>query len=157
MRRSDREVANPGEILRILEKCDVVRLGINAPGHPYIVPMNFGYTFAENALTLYFHCAAEGKKIDILHANPRACFEIDADHSLITADTACKYGFRYASVIGSGSVCFIEDIEEKRCGLNVLMRHQTGTDRDFYFSDDDAEQVLVFKLNVTEFTGKKHL
>jgi len=37
---------------------------------PYIVPMNFGYEMADGALSLYFHCANEGRKINIIKKNP---------------------------------------------------------------------------------------
>ena len=39
MRRRDREVSEPEELLRIMEDCDVVRLGIWDGERPYIVPL----------------------------------------------------------------------------------------------------------------------
>ena len=30
----------------------------------YIVPLNFGYTYEEDVLKLYFHSAGEGRKVD---------------------------------------------------------------------------------------------
>ena len=156
MRRKEREITDLNEKLAVLKKCKVCRLGLSLHDEPYIIPLNFGYSFADNALTLYFHSAAEGKKIDVLRANPRACFEIDTDHELVESDIACGYSFRYASLIGSGRVTFITGTEEKCGALNVLMQHQTGTDRTFTFSDAEIERVLVYKLTVSEFTGKRY-
>ena len=156
MRRKDLEITDLNEKLSILAQCKVCRLGITLNDEPYIVPMNFGYTFAENILTLYFHCAEEGKKIDILQANNKACFEVDCDHALVQADSACGYSFHYACLIGFGNCFFIDNKEEKIYALNALMRHQTNEDRDFTFSDKDIEQVTIFKLVASEFTGKRH-
>ena len=33
---------------------------------PYIIPLNFGYVYKTGILTLYFHGAYKGMKIDIL-------------------------------------------------------------------------------------------
>lgn len=154
MRRKDREITGLDEKLALLKDRKVCRLGISLHDEPYIVPLNFGWTFADNALTLYFHSAKEGKKTDIMRANPRACFEVDCNHALIRADTACKYGFRFTSLIGFGNITFIENQEEKRLALNVLMRHQTGEDKPFDFTDAEIDAVSVFKLSVNEWTGK---
>ena len=156
MRRKDREITDVNEKLAVLKECKVCRLGLSVNDEPYIVPLNFGYTFADNALTLYFHGAAEGKKIDMLRANPKACFEMDTGHELIRADEAANFSFHYVSLIGFGEVSFISGTEEKRRALNELMRHQTGKDEPFALSDAAIEHVVVYKLAVHDFTGKKH-
>jgi nitroimidazol reductase NimA-like FMN-containing flavoprotein (pyridoxamine 5'-phosphate oxidase superfamily) len=156
VRRKDREIADINEKLALLKKCKVCRLGLSVRDEPYVIPLNFGYTFADNRLTLYFHSAAEGKKSDIIRANPQACFETDTGHELVQADSACGYGFHYASLIGFGTIAIITGKEEKIHALNTLMRHQTDQDKDFSFSDGEVNKVLVYKLAVSEFTGKKY-
>jgi len=120
----------------------------------YIVPMNFGYSFDGNQLVLFFHSAKQGRKIDSLKANNEVCFEMDCEHKLLDADTACNYGFYFKSVIGNGQAEFIDDIEEKKSALSVLMKHQTG--QDFTFDDKMAGIVTVFKIVASSFTGKDH-
>ena len=66
MRRRDREVSEPEELLRIMEGCDVVRLGIWDGERPYIVPLNFALTVEAGRPVLWFHSAARGKKLDLL-------------------------------------------------------------------------------------------
>lgn len=41
-------------------------------GYPYAVPIN--YVYADGML--YFHCAAEGHKLDALRASDKACFTV---------------------------------------------------------------------------------
>jgi nitroimidazol reductase NimA-like FMN-containing flavoprotein (pyridoxamine 5'-phosphate oxidase superfamily) len=155
MRRSERQIINTGEIIALIDQSKVCRLGLSDGNLPYVVPLNFGYTFQDNTLTLFFHSAHEGKKIDILKNNPRACFEIDTRHELIEAATACGYGFAFASVIGFGSVEFITDTTEKICALNALMKHQTGKDIQHSYGEAELNAVCVYKLKVEEFTGKE--
>jgi nitroimidazol reductase NimA-like FMN-containing flavoprotein (pyridoxamine 5'-phosphate oxidase superfamily) len=156
MRRKEREITGIDEKIALLEKCKVCRLGLSENDSPYIVPLNFGYSFRGGKLTLFFHSAGEGKKLDIMRKNPRVCFEIDSEHELKQADTACAYGFAYASLIGFGVVSFIEDREEKIQALNFLMRHQTGKEIPFHYSNAELDAVTVYKMDVAEFTGKRN-
>jgi nitroimidazol reductase NimA-like FMN-containing flavoprotein (pyridoxamine 5'-phosphate oxidase superfamily) len=154
MRRQDREIHSAEEKLRILKACKVCRLGMAHNNAPYIVPLNFGYEYENGVVTLYFHSAREGKKIDILKNNSRVCFEMDGGHSLIEGDTACGYGYAYESLVGFGDVEFLEDPGEKRRALNLLMKHQSGRDG-FVFDDDQLNRTAVYKIKVDAFTGKR--
>jgi nitroimidazol reductase NimA-like FMN-containing flavoprotein (pyridoxamine 5'-phosphate oxidase superfamily) len=154
MRRVDREITDTTGKLEIIGGCKVCRLGMIDGDEPYIVPLNFGYEYTGGVLSLYFHSAGEGRKIDILRKNRRVCFEMDGDHRLIEGDTACAYGLSYGSVIGLGLIEFIEERAEKVRALNLLMRHQTGEDRDFSYEDAQLDRVAVYRLRAESFTGK---
>ena len=43
MRRSDKEITEFAEKLKVLDRCDVIRLGMVDDGKAYVVPVNFGY------------------------------------------------------------------------------------------------------------------
>lgn len=43
---------------------------------PYVVPLSYGYELKEDSLVLYFHCAKEGRKLNILRCNDKVCFTI---------------------------------------------------------------------------------
>jgi len=154
MRRSDREITNISEIIEIIEKCDVCRLAFSENDVPYIVPMNYGYEYEHGKLTLYFHGAKEGRKHDIMRKNPVVCFEMDCSHKLIEADEAKNYTMEYESVIGIGNVSMCIEKPEKIHALKQLMK-QYAKDREFDFPDHVLESVTVFKLDVSEFTGKR--
>ena len=76
MRRKDREITGRENIEPILRACKTCRVAMIADGAPYVVPLNFGYTWDDDGLTLYFHSGLKGKKIDALRADPRVCFEL---------------------------------------------------------------------------------
>jgi len=154
MRRSDREITNIDEIIRIIETCDVCRLALSHDNVPYIVPLNFGYEYNEGKLTLYFHGAHEGKKLRIISCNPVACFEMDCSHRLLAGENACTYTMEYESVIGSGIIKMCAEKEEKLKALRHLMK-QYAKGASFHFPDEALDAVAVFRLEVSEFTGKR--
>ncbi|MDR2803706.1 MAG: pyridoxamine 5'-phosphate oxidase family protein [Treponema sp.] len=155
MRRKDREIIDINEKIKIIDKNKVCRLALSENNQPYIVPLNYGYSFENNILTLFFHSAIEGKKLQIIKKNNSACFEIDCDSGLIEGDEACKYSYAFKSVIGAGKIAVLETKDEKINGLNELMKHQTGRNETFKFDEKAVEHVTVYKLIVDEFTGKE--
>ena len=82
MRQKNREVSNREELLEIMRRCDVCRLALNNEGYPYIVPMNFGLSVDEDKISLIFHSALEGMKLDLIRKDNRASFEMDGKHQL---------------------------------------------------------------------------
>ena len=59
MRRSDREITDRAEIVRIIDACDCCRVGFATEDGVYIVPLNFA--FIENGAlgAFYFHGAKD--------------------------------------------------------------------------------------------------
>lgn len=154
MRRSDKAVTDNKELFEIIESCKVCRIAMQDTEGLYIVPLNFGYEVKGDGLILYFHCAKEGRKLTAIKENEAVCFEMDCEHRLIETEVACGYGFSYKSIIGNGKATIVDDTEEKKHALSLLMKHQTG--KEFVFDEKMAEAVTVFKVIATSFTGKYH-
>jgi len=154
MRRKDREITSIDEKLEIIAKCKFCRLALSENNYPYIVPLNYGFSYDNGKLTLYFHGAREGKKIDIIQKNNNACFEIDCDTKLVEGEAPCNYGYEYTSVIGFGKIILVDTKDEKINGLNYLMKQQTGKDIQYDFNEHELNSVIIFKMLVDEFTGK---
>ena len=53
MRRKDREITGRENIEPILRACKTCRVAMTAEGMPYVIPLNFGYTWDESGLTLF--------------------------------------------------------------------------------------------------------
>lgn len=151
--RREREVTDISEIIKILDKSKIVRIGMVDDGECYIVPMNYGYTMDDGKLTLWLHGALKGRKLDVMRKNPRVFFEMDCDITPFEGDIACRYGITYASIMGRGTAVITEDSEEKKHGLCVLMKTQTG--KDFTFDDKMASIVSVIRIDVSDFTAKR--
>jgi len=155
MRRKDKEIIDVNEKINVIKKCKVCRIGLSENNIPYIIPLNYGYKYENNLLTLYFHSALEGEKLDIIKNNNNACFEIDCDNKLIENENACNYGYAFKSIIGIGKIIILENIEEKIFGLNMIMKHQTEKDTTYNFSEDQINNVCVYKMVLNEFSGKQ--
>ena len=154
MRRKDREIKDKKDIFDVLGKCDVVRLGFNGAYHPYIVPMNFGFETNGEKLTLWFHCAPEGRKLDLIRRDAHVGFEADCSHNLIADEKACGYTMEYESVIGCGDIHICDDNTEKRRGLTAIMQ-QYAPGREFNFADSELTSVCILRLDVAQVTGKR--
>ena len=133
----------------VIEKAQVCRLGLCEGGQPYIVPLCFGY----EDRNLYFHCAAEGKKLDILRRNDKVCFEIDVAGEVVEADEACKFGFSYQSVIGLGRGSIVLDAKSKRRALDVIMQHYA--EGEFSYSAEAVDGIVVIRVEIDDMTGKE--
>ena len=154
MRRSERAITEVTEIAKIIEKCDVCRLGLSDENVPYVVPLNFGYEHTDGQLILYFHGAATGKKHDIIAKNPLACFEMDCFHKLVEGAEACKYTMEFESVIGNGKIEACVEKSEKIHALRQVMR-QYVSGKEFDFPDHALDATTVFRLVVSDVVGKQ--
>lgn len=153
MRRSDREIKDRDAMIQIMEKCDVCRLALNGDGYPYILPLNFGMEIENGGIVLYFHGAAEGTKYDLIAKDSRASFEMDCSHRLVVEQKkdGCSCTMEYESVIGRGRIEILSD-EKKHKALCALMKHYHK--EEYCFSEAVASQTKVFRLVVSELTGK---
>ena len=150
--RREREITDPAKIREILDKGMIVHVAMVDGDEPYVVPMNYGYTMEDGKLTLYLHGARWGRKLDVMRANPKVFFSIECDVQPFEGDIACRYGTAYASIMGRGLAEITEDVEEKKKGLSVIMKTQTG--KDFTFDDKMVSIVSVIKIDVSGYTAK---
>ena len=152
MTKRERQIADPDQIRHVLDTGKVLHLGLAVDNEPYVVPMNYGYTMEDGKLTLYLHSALRGKKLDMMRTNPRVFFEIDCDLMPFEGCVPCQYGLVYSSVMGRGTAHIVEDVEEKKQAMTVLMKTQTG--KDFRFEDRLVSIVAVIRIDVEEYTAK---
>jgi hypothetical protein len=153
MRRNEREITGIDEIEAIISRCDVCRIALADENIPYIVTMNFGYSGGADK-KLFFHSAGEGRKIDLIRKNNYVCFEMDTDHDLKSGRKACDFSMKYSSVVGWGYIFIINDNEEKREGLNSIMRHYTHN-TEFRYKQDVFNRTTLLKLVIKTMSGKK--
>ena len=150
MRRKDREVTDFQEIIAIMEKCDVCRLGLNDGDYPYILPLNFGLEVQEGKATLYFHSALEGHKLELFQRNSHVSFEMDCMHKLEYFPEKGYCTMSFASVMGRGRIRILEE-EEKAPALQKLIEHYRP---DAQFNHAAIPRTLVYALDVEEMTCK---
>ena len=149
MRRKEKEITEETAIEAIIQKSLVCRLALSDGNFPYIVPLCFGY----RDKVLYFHGSLKGKKIDIIRKNQNICFEFDINTDIVKAEDACHWSMKYKSVIGFGKAVLLEDLDEKRKALNIIMSQYS--DRTFQFNDATLKGTVVIKVEIESMTGKQ--
>lgn len=156
MRRKDREILERAEIMDVLRRCDVCNVAFSDGEMPYVVPMNFGIMEESGRVVLCFHCADEGKKLDVLAKNSRVAFAASCSYALEWEDSGhCT--MRYESVCGSGTMRKA-DCSEKIAALNAIMDHyrpERAEKKPFVFSEALLGRTTILLLKTDEMTGKK--
>lgn len=150
--RREKLITDREKVVEILDKSKVLHLGLVDGDEPYVVPMNYGYTFEEDRLTLWLHGALRGRKYDIIRKNPKVCFEMECDLIPFEGDVACRYGVGYSSLMGRGTAVIVEDTEMKQRALSILMK--TQVDKDFEFNEKLASVVGIIRIDVLDYTAK---
>lgn len=152
MTRRERQVTDLNVMKAILDKSKIVHVAMIDGDEPYMVAMNYGYTMEGEKLTLFIHGATAGRKLDVMRANPKVFVEMECDMLPFDGKVACQYGLAYSSLMGSGKATILEDVEEKKHGLSVLMKTQTG--KDFEFNEKMVSIVSVIRIDVDSYTAK---
>ena len=141
------------DIEAIISRCDICYVGmVDKEGFPYVIPMNFGYK--DN--TLYLHSAPTGHIIDILDSNNHVCITFSIDHELVFQHpkVAWSYRMKAKSVICRGKVEFVEELDEKRNILDIIMLHYSG--RMFEYGDPAVRNVKIWKVCIEEISAKEY-
>jgi nitroimidazol reductase NimA-like FMN-containing flavoprotein (pyridoxamine 5'-phosphate oxidase superfamily) len=118
---------------------------------PYLVSLSHGYDETRNCV--YFHCAAEGKKLDFLKANNKIWAQVLLDHGYVQGE--CNHN--YASVHFNGKVTFIEDPDEKLHAIQTMIS-QLDKDPTRLLTKPRAEKLgttLIGRIDIESMTGKK--
>lgn len=112
MRRKDRE--RDYEFgLGVIDKAPYATVAMtDESAAPYAVALSL--VRSENKL--YFHCAHEGKKTDILKKNPRVCAVFAAD----VEPARNQFTTLYKSAVVQGSASLVTDEAEKIMALKLL-------------------------------------
>lgn len=155
MRQANREVKDMNDIIEIMHRCDVCRLALNDDGFPYILPLNFGLLTAENKITLVFHSALEGYKIDLIKKDNRASFEMDCKHQLQYFEEKGYCTMSYESVIGQGHIRILSDTEKETALRSIMAQYHPNENT--YYNPEAIQRTLVYCLDVEKITAKRKL
>lgn len=135
---------NKREIIALLESQFIGRLGCHLSGETYIVPVN--YVYQNNAV--YAH-SGEGKKIEMLRANPNVCFQVDEIDSM----------FKWKSVILWGTFEELKDEERQQAMQGLILRIMPKTDDparepSHAINPSLQDTLIVYRINIIEATGR---
>lgn len=151
MRKSDREIRDYNEILRLLDECQTIRLALHDEPYPYVVPLSYGWEERDEKLFVYFHCAKEGKKLDLIAKNANVCFEADCLAGYKSTNHGVTADYRSLVAFGKAERVYGEELVR---GLELLLKHcrvEGYSARECAAMDITA----VVRITVDGITGKR--
>ena len=119
MRQRKRQVTDKATICAMLDAMDTIHVAMHDEPFPYIVPLNFGYHW-EDKLTFYFHCAAEGEKIDCIRNNPVVSLSAVSRCTPRYEEEKQNFTEYYHSAIALGHAETVTDDNEKIEALRLI-------------------------------------
>lgn len=149
MRRWQREITDPAGIAGILARAEVLSLALHDEPAPYVVPLCFAYEDG----SIWLHCAPEGTKLDLIRRDPRVGFSAVADARVVAGPAACDYSATGASVVGHGAARIVTDPDERRRGLDALMRRYGA--KDPVYRPESLARTCVVRIDVEELRGMR--
>ncbi len=155
MRRRDREVTDYDTLVKIIDACHIVRIGLKdkaEPDFPYIVPLNFGYTVNAGKICLYVHGARAGRKWNLLQQTQFCSVEMDCDDGMELIPTARDITERYRCVMGKAKVRLLEGDELVKAMEICVNRYEKC--RNFNWNREALQRVAVWELELTSLSGK---
>jgi nitroimidazol reductase NimA-like FMN-containing flavoprotein (pyridoxamine 5'-phosphate oxidase superfamily) len=150
-RRIDKTISDPAEMREVLHGQTYMTLAMCKDGEPYLVTMNYAYD--EEAGCLYFHCAAEGKKMEYWRANPVVWGQVLEDRGYLAGQ--CNYAYR--SVHFRGRVELLHDREEKRRALRLMidtLEPDPAPVRKRYIEGASLDKVVVGRVVIEDMSAK---
>jgi len=152
MQKSEREIQDAEVLEEILAHGRYAVIALCRNNDPYLVTLSYGYDSGRRAL--YFHTAHKGLKMEYIQANPSACATVIEDRGYIMGE--CAHAYR--SVVCRGILRAVGGIEEKKYGIEVLLRHLEKDPevvrKRSLASDRDYARATILRLDITEITGK---
>ncbi|WP_042349374.1 pyridoxamine 5'-phosphate oxidase family protein [Bacillus massiliigorillae] len=135
-------------------------LGLADGEIPYVIPLNFIY-YKE---CFFFHGAEEGRKIDIIKTNPRACFTVSESYGTLVDPVPANTDTAYMSVIANGIVERVTDLDEATSAMQEMLHKYVPN---YYLSPLSKKHVAtyqssygsktaVFKMKPNRLTAKEN-
>ena len=152
LRRRDKEITNDGEIKGILREARHMTIAMSLSDEPYLATLSHGFDGDRNCI--YFHCAREGKKVEILSANPRVWGQALVDKGYQQGN--CDHLYRTAQF--RGRVTFVNDTGEKEHALSMMIRHLDEDPERIIreqITTHSMDRILIGRIDIDYLSGKK--
>ena len=136
----------------ILTKAKYVTIAMSKDNEPYLATLSHGYNAEEKCI--YFHCAKEGKKIDILNENNIVWGQALVDRGYVTG----KCDHLYATTQFKGRVHFINDLDEKRTALITMINQLEENPKEVIekqINEKSLQRVNIGRIDIEYLSGKE--
>jgi nitroimidazol reductase NimA-like FMN-containing flavoprotein (pyridoxamine 5'-phosphate oxidase superfamily) len=117
---------------------------------PYALPINHAYRDGK----FYFHCAPTGRKLDVIHRNPKVSYVINRYYGApenMQKSLRC-HGF-WESVIAYGTARVLSEREELIAAFKTFMAYYGQAD--FQPSESACETTRIIVIEVDHMTARR--
>ena len=152
IRRKEKAIESKDEIISIIKNAQFITIAMSLNDEPYLVTLSHGYD--EENYCMYFHCAKEGKKIDILKKNNIVWGQALKDEGYV--DGSCDH--LYTTVHFRGRVTFLESSEEKKHALQVMINSLESNPKAVIkkqVTEESVKRVNMGRIDIEFMSGKK--
>ena len=150
IRREEKAIEDKDELIKILKDSLYVTVATCKDNQPYLFTVSHGFEEGK----IYFHCASEGKKIDYLKTNSSVWGQAIIDKGYLQG----KCDHLYITCQFRGQVSFVEDIQEKRHALEVMI-HKLDNNPvkiiEKQLTDKSINRVTIGRIDIEYMSGKK--
>ena len=154
MRRNDR-AQDRAFTLSLIDRCThgVMAVSTGEPA-PYCLPLSF-VRIGED---LYFHCAREGRKLELLRRFPQVCVTFVGGDQPAFVPPA-MYTTYFQSAIATGTASEVEDPSEKAAALRALCQKLTPGHMEGFEAamEKSLSATAVWKVRMETLSSKAKL
>lgn len=126
-------------------------------GQPYLNSNLF--VFDEDRHGLYLHTHRTGRTRDNVAAHEKVVFSAAAMGRLLPATQALEFSVEYASVVVFGRGRILDDPDEARHGLRILLEkyapHLRYGEDYRATTDDELKRTAVYRIDIEAWSGKQ--
>ncbi len=128
-------------------------------GQPFLNSNLFVYDDAGGDRRIYLHTHRTGRTRDNLEAAEKVAFSTVAMGRLLPAPEALEFSVEYAGVVAFGTGRVVEDHDEARTALQMLLDKyaphlRPGVDYRAT-TDDELKRTAVYRIDVEAWSGKQ--
>ncbi len=147
IRRQDRKLRDI-ESLSILTKGEYGVLSMaTTKNEGYGIPLN--YVLCNNSI--YFHCAIEGTKLNILKVNNKVSFCVVGKTEVLPS----KFGTKYESAIIFGKAIELEGDEKREALLQLVQKYSSEYIQEgIQYIEKLFDKTTTFKIKIEKISGK---
>ena len=152
IRRKEKAIESTDEMVYIIKEAKYITIAMCKDNTPYLATLSHGYDDSKKCI--YFHCARDGKKIDILQENNLVWGQAVKDLGYVTG----KCDHLFATTQFMGRVQFIKDMSEKRHALTTMVNDLEPDPQkvvDDQFTEKSIARVNIGRIDIEYMSGKK--
>ncbi len=157
IRRQDRAITDDAWVVEFLQKADYGVFATCKDDQPFTVARNFVYDVRKHVI--YFHGARKGRTFENVGQGASVNLNVSEMGEWIVAKRAMNFGVKYKGVVVFGHLSIVEDSDEAKHGLQLIMdKHfpalRPGVDYEAV-TDDDLKVTAVFRVDIESWSGKE--